>query len=74
LRAPDYQNPHWPPADLWRKTTFLPPTFLANSCLFAAPILDSEQAIDKLEELLNGGLSAGQQNMFGPKEYVQIYT
>jgi hypothetical protein len=31
------------------------------------------QAIDKLEAMLNGGLK-GQTNMFGPKEYVQIYT
>jgi len=32
------------------------------------------QAIDKLEEMLNGGMKSGQTNMFGPKEYVQIYT
>lgn len=24
--------------------------------------------------MLNGGMKAGQTNMFGPKEYVQIYT
>jgi hypothetical protein len=32
------------------------------------------QAIDKLEAMLNGGLRAGQTNMFGPREYVAIYT
>jgi hypothetical protein len=32
------------------------------------------QAIDKLEALLNGGMKSGQTNMFGPREYVQIYT
>jgi len=30
------------------------------------------KAIDKLEDLLNGDLKSG--SMFGPKEYVQIYT
>lgn len=30
------------------------------------------KAIDKLEEMLNGDLKSG--SMFGPKEYVQIYT
>lgn len=33
-----------------------------------------KKAIDKLEAMLNGGMKAGQTNMFGPKEYVQIYT
>jgi hypothetical protein len=32
------------------------------------------QAIDKLEDLLNGGMDSGQSSMFGPREYVQIYT
>jgi hypothetical protein len=38
--------------------------------------LSKQQAIDKLEVMLNGGMKAGQAktNMFGPKEYVQIYT
>ena len=31
------------------------------------------QAIDKLVALLNGDLPSGQ-NLFGPKEYVEIYT
>jgi hypothetical protein len=30
------------------------------------------QAIDKLEKLLNGELNCG--SMFGPREYVAIYT
>jgi hypothetical protein len=34
----------------------------------------SSQAIDKLEEMLNGGLRTGKSSMFGPKEYVAIYT
>ena len=34
----------------------------------------ANQAIDKLEDLLNGGMDAGQSSMFGPREYVQIYT
>ena len=33
-----------------------------------------DQAIDKLEDLLNGGMSSGTSNMFGPREYVTIYT
>jgi hypothetical protein len=37
-------------------------------------ILSLQQAIDKLEAMLNGGMKSGQTNMFGPKEYVQIYT
>ena len=35
------------------------------------------QAIDKLEIMLDGGMkteAGGKTNMFGPKEYVQIYT
>jgi hypothetical protein len=32
------------------------------------------QAIDKLEEMLEGGMKAGKTSLFGPKEYVQIYT
>lgn len=32
------------------------------------------KAIDKLEALLNGGMDSGQASMFGPREYVQIYT
>jgi hypothetical protein len=32
------------------------------------------QAIDKLEDLLNGGMKSGQASMFGPREYVAIYT
>ena len=32
------------------------------------------QAIDKLEDLLNGGMNSGQSSMFGPREYVAIYT
>jgi hypothetical protein len=32
------------------------------------------QAIDKLEEILDGGMKSGTTNMFGPKEYVAIYT
>ncbi|EEC45924.1 CULlin protein 1 [Phaeodactylum tricornutum CCAP 1055/1] len=32
------------------------------------------KAIDKLEAMLNGGLKSGETNMFGPREYVQIYT
>jgi hypothetical protein len=33
------------------------------------------QAIVKLEDMLNNGLKAGRQTkMFGPKEYVEIYT
>eukprot|EP00429_Kryptoperidinium_foliaceum_P007466 CAMPEP_0176023990 /NCGR_PEP_ID=MMETSP0120_2-20121206/11714_1 /TAXON_ID=160619 /ORGANISM="Kryptoperidinium foliaceum, Strain CCMP 1326" /LENGTH=743 /DNA_ID=CAMNT_0017357161 /DNA_START=67 /DNA_END=2298 /DNA_ORIENTATION=- len=32
------------------------------------------KAIDKLEDLLNGGLNSGQSGLFGPREYVQIYT
>lgn len=32
------------------------------------------KAIDKLEDLLNGGMSSGTSNMFGPREYVTIYT
>jgi hypothetical protein len=31
-----------------------------------------KQAIDKLEAMLNGDMKSG--SMFGPKEYVQIYT
>lgn len=34
----------------------------------------SPQAIDKLEDLLNGGMNSGQSSMFGPREYVAIYT
>ncbi|GKY92196.1 hypothetical protein MPSEU_000190800 [Mayamaea pseudoterrestris] len=33
-----------------------------------------KKAIDKLEDMLNGGLKAGNASMFGPKEYVAIYT
>ena len=32
------------------------------------------QAIDKLEKLLNGEMESGQTSMFGPREYVAIYT
>mmetsp|Transcript_8776 Transcript_8776/g.25246 ORF Transcript_8776/g.25246 Transcript_8776/m.25246 type:complete len:742 (+) Transcript_8776:140-2365(+) len=32
------------------------------------------KAIDKLEEVLNGGMESGQSSMFGPREYVSIYT
>jgi hypothetical protein len=32
------------------------------------------KAIDRLEAMLEGGMRAGQTNMFGPKEYVAIYT
>ncbi|CAB9524032.1 Cullin-3 [Seminavis robusta] len=32
------------------------------------------KAIDKLEDLLNGGMKTGTSNMFGPREYVTIYT
>jgi hypothetical protein len=37
-------------------------------------ILAAIQAIDKLEEILDGGMKSGTTNMFGPKEYVAIYT
>jgi cullin 1 len=51
---------------------------MANSNAKIIPLEDGwnneikAKAIDKLEELLNGDLKSG--NMFGPKEYVQIYT
>lgn len=32
------------------------------------------KAIDKLEEMLDGGMKSGQASMFGPREYVNIYT
>jgi len=32
------------------------------------------KAIDKLEKLLNGEMESGQTSMFGPREYVNIYT
>eukprot|EP00525_Craspedostauros_australis_P004516 CAMPEP_0198118858 /NCGR_PEP_ID=MMETSP1442-20131203/23354_1 /TAXON_ID= /ORGANISM="Craspedostauros australis, Strain CCMP3328" /LENGTH=54 /DNA_ID=CAMNT_0043777199 /DNA_START=54 /DNA_END=218 /DNA_ORIENTATION=+ len=32
------------------------------------------KAIDKLEDMLNGGMKTGQASMFGPREYVAIYT
>eukprot|EP00544_Gedaniella_sp_CCMP2646_P005671 CAMPEP_0202484896 /NCGR_PEP_ID=MMETSP1361-20130828/3851_1 /ASSEMBLY_ACC=CAM_ASM_000849 /TAXON_ID=210615 /ORGANISM="Staurosira complex sp., Strain CCMP2646" /LENGTH=745 /DNA_ID=CAMNT_0049113657 /DNA_START=28 /DNA_END=2265 /DNA_ORIENTATION=- len=32
------------------------------------------KAIDKLQDLLNGGVGSGEASMFGPKEYVAIYT
>jgi len=39
------------------------------------PKQNKKQAIDKLEEMLNGGMRAGgKTNMFGPREYVAIYT
>jgi hypothetical protein len=41
------------------------PPFLSLLCL---------QAIDKLEDMLDGGMQSGKTNMFGPKEYVTIYT
>ena len=31
------------------------------------------QAIDRLENMLDGGMQ-GKTNMFGPKEYIEIYT
>jgi hypothetical protein len=37
-------------------------------------VIISIQAIDKLEEMLEGGMKAGKTCLFGPKEYVQIYT
>lgn len=42
-------------------------------CLIVARTI---QAIDKLEAMLNGGLESGQTNVnvFGPREYVDIYT
>jgi len=42
-------------------------THLIRSCVL-------DQAIDKLEDLLNGGMNSGQSSMFGPREYVAIYT
>jgi hypothetical protein len=52
-------------------------SLLAVSLRSAALLGDSSwciQAIDKLENMLNGGMDTGQTNMFGPKEYVAIYT
>ena len=37
-------------------------------------LIASAQAIDKLEEMLNGGMKGGRTNLFGPREYVNIYT
>eukprot|EP00567_Pseudictyota_dubia_P018843 CAMPEP_0197433824 /NCGR_PEP_ID=MMETSP1175-20131217/1629_1 /TAXON_ID=1003142 /ORGANISM="Triceratium dubium, Strain CCMP147" /LENGTH=743 /DNA_ID=CAMNT_0042962325 /DNA_START=96 /DNA_END=2327 /DNA_ORIENTATION=+ len=33
-----------------------------------------KKAIDVLEEMLDGGIKSGKSNMFGPREYVAIYT
>mmetsp|Transcript_28885 Transcript_28885/g.44415 ORF Transcript_28885/g.44415 Transcript_28885/m.44415 type:complete len:745 (+) Transcript_28885:78-2312(+) len=33
-----------------------------------------EKAIDRLEDMLNGGLESGSTSLFGPREYVGIYT
>ena len=55
---------------------FAPPSFKkpcshAGNCVVA---IDA-QAIDKLEAMLNGGMERqGKTSMFGPKEYVTIYT
>ena len=38
-----------------------------------SPVLP-ESPIDKLEAMLDGGMKAGKTNMFGPREYVNIYT
>jgi hypothetical protein len=50
--------------------------FICSPSISFISHLSKQQAIDKLEVMLNGGMKAGQAktNMFGPKEYVQIYT
>ena len=49
------------------------PTLLL-ALLLVRLLLRSLQAIDKLEAMLNGGMKQGKTSMFGPKEYVTIYT
>lgn len=50
--------------------------FLVDAALVVSRVSHAhfvfQQAIDKLEAMLNGDMKSG--NMFGPKEYVQIYT
>ena len=48
-------------------------TSCSDSFSFCFPhLLYPRQAIDKLEDLLNGDMKSG--SMFGPREYVEIYT
>jgi len=49
------------------------PTLLL-ALLLLLRLLPFPQAIDKLEAMLNGGMKQGKTSMFGPKEYVTIYT
>ena len=49
-------------------------TSCRDDCHLTLTFLFLLQAIDKLEDLLNGGMQTGQANMFGPREYVAIYT